>query len=90
MLPCTTKEVFVKQTTFNNILDTEVSSKLFYCVFPTNSLDKASELLFIFVCVHRGYTPFPNQRDRFVLVVYKASTAVSPFVKPKGKVIHKV
>ena len=30
MLLCIAKEVLVKQTTFNNTLRTEVSSKLFY------------------------------------------------------------
>ena len=59
---CTAKEAFVKQIAFTNILCTEVSSKLFYSVtnmfFPTNSLDKASKLLFIFVRVHKGYASF--------------------------------
>ena len=62
MLLCTAKEVLVKQTTFTNILHTEVYSKLFYSLtivfFLTNSLDKASKLLFIFVRVRKGYTPF--------------------------------
>ena len=62
MLLCTAKEAFVKQTTFTNILRTKLSSKLFYSVtnvfFPTNSLYKASKLLFIFVRVHKGYAPF--------------------------------
>ena len=62
MLLCTAKEAFVKQTTFTNILRTEVSSKLFYSVtnvfFPTNSLDKASKLLFIFLRVCKGYASF--------------------------------
>ena len=73
-------EVLVKQTALNNILRTEVSSKLFYSLtivfFPTNSLDKASKLLFIFIRVHRGYDPFPTRRDRLFLVVYKACTVV--------------
>ena len=64
MLLCTAKEALVKQTTFNNILHTEVSSKLFYSLtvvfFPTNSLDKTSKLLFIFIQVHWGYAPFPK------------------------------
>ena len=59
MLLCTAKEMFVKQTTFKNILRTEVSSKLFYSLtivfFPTNSLDKASKLIFIFICIYWGY-----------------------------------
>ena len=49
-----------------NLLCTEVSSKLFYSLtivfFPTNSLDKASKLLFIFVCVRKGYTPPFNSK----------------------------
>ena len=61
-LLCTAKEVLVKQIAFTNILRTEVSSKLFYSLtivfFPTNSLDKASKLLFIFVRVRKGYAPF--------------------------------
>ena len=73
-------EVLVKQTAFNNILRTEVSSKLFYSLtivfFPTNSLDKASKLLFIFIRIHREYAPFPTQRDRLFLVVYEACTVV--------------
>ena len=73
--------MLVKQTAFNNILRTEVSSKLSYSLtivfFPTNSLDKASELLFIFIRVCRGCTPFPTRRDRLFLVVYEASTVVS-------------
>ena len=81
MLLCTAKDVLVKQTAFNNMLRTKVSSKLFYSLtivfYPANSLDKALELLFIFVCVCTGYTPFPTQRDRLFLVVYKASTVVS-------------
>ena len=59
MLLCTVKEALVKQTAFNNILHPQVSSKLFYSLtivfFPTNSLDKALDLLFIFV---------PTRRDR--------------------------
>ena len=62
MLLCTAKEAFVKQTAFTNILRTKLPSKLFYSVtnvfFPTNSLDKASQLLFIFVRVRKGYAPF--------------------------------
>ena len=82
MLLCTAKEAHVKQTAFNNILRTEVSSKLFYSLttvfFPKSSLNKASKLLFIFVRVHWGYAPFPtNQRDRLFLVIYKACTVVS-------------
>ena len=71
--------MLVKQITFNNILCTEVSPKLFYSltIFPTNYLNKASELLFIFVRVRRGYTPFPTRRDRLFLVVCEASTVVS-------------
>ena len=65
-LLCTAKEALVKQTAFNNILRTEVSSKLFYSLiivfFHTNSLDKASELPFIFVCVRRGHAPFPDSK----------------------------
>ena len=70
----------MKQTTFNNILCTEISSKLFYSLtivfFPTNSLDKASKLLFIFVCVLSGYSPFQIQRDRLFLVVYEGCIIV--------------
>ena len=62
MLLCTAKEALVKQTAFTNILRTEVSSKLFHSLtimsFPTNSLHKASKLLFIFVCVCKGYVAF--------------------------------
>ena len=62
MLLCTAKEALVKQTAFTNILCTEVSSNLFYSLnivfFPTNSLDKASKLLFIFIRVCKGYAPF--------------------------------
>ena len=62
MLLCIAKEALVKQTTFTNILYIEVSSKLFYSLtivfFPTNSLDKASKLLLIFVRVRKGYDPF--------------------------------
>ena len=62
MLLCTAKEALVKQTTFNNILRTEVSSKLFYSLttvfFPTNSLDKASELLFISLAYVGDAPPF--------------------------------
>ena len=59
MLLCTAKEAFVKQTTFTNILRTKLSSKSVTNVFsPTNSLDKASKLLFIFVRVRKGYAPF--------------------------------
>ena len=59
----TAKEAIVKQTAFINILRMEVSSKLFYSVtnvffFPTNSLDKTSKLLFIFVRIRKGYAPF--------------------------------
>ena len=62
MLLCTTKEAFVKQTAFTNILCTEISSKLFYSVtnvfFLTNPLNKASKLLFSFVRIRKGYAPF--------------------------------
>ena len=62
MLLCTAKEVLSKQTVFNNILCTEVSSKLFYSltvmIFPTNSLNKTSKLLFIFVQVRKVHTLF--------------------------------
>ena len=62
MLLCTAKEAFVKQTAFTNILRTKVSSKLYYSLtivfFPTNSLDKALKLLFIFVCIRKGYATF--------------------------------
>ena len=80
MLLYTAKDVLVKQTAFNNI-HTEVSSKLFYSLtivlFPTNSLDKASGLFFIFVRICRRYAPFPTRRDRLFLVVYEASIVVS-------------
>ena len=70
----------LKQTAFISTLRTEVSSKLFYSLtivfFPTNSLDKASKLLSIFVRVSRGYAPFPTRRDRLFLVVYEACTVV--------------
>ena len=53
MLLCIAKEELVKQTAFNNIIRTEVSSKLFYSLtivfFPTDSHHKALELLFIFM-----------------------------------------
>ena len=56
------EEALVKQTVFNNILRTEISSKLFYsltiALFPTNSLNKVSKLPFIFICVCCGYAPF--------------------------------
>ena len=52
MLLCIAKEV----------LHTEVSSQLFYSLFimlsTVNSLDKASGLPYIFVCVSTGHTPF--------------------------------
>ena len=45
MLLCTAKEALLKQSAFNSILRTEVSSTLFYSFyivfFPTNSLDKS-------------------------------------------------
>ena len=59
---CAAKEALVKQTAFINTLLTEVSSKTFYSLtimfFSTNSLDKASKLLFIFVRVCRDTPPF--------------------------------
>ena len=64
MLLCAAKEALIKQTAFINTLRTVLSSKLFYSLtimfFPTNSLDKASKLFFIFVRVRRGYAPFPT------------------------------
>ena len=65
MLLGTAKEAIVKQTAFTNILRIEVSSKLFYSLtivfFSTNSLDKASKLLFIFIRVCKGYAPFNSK-----------------------------
>ena len=62
MLLCIAKEALVKQTAFTSILRTELSSKLFYGLtivfFPTNSLDKASKLLFIYIRMRKGYAPF--------------------------------
>ena len=61
MLPCTAKETLVKQIAFNDILYTEVSSKLFYSltmhiiffshIFSQQSLKAALH----FVHVRRGY-----------------------------------
>ena len=97
MLLCAAKEALVKQTAFISTFCTEVSPKLFYSLiimfFPTNSLDKASKLLFIFVRVSRGYAAFPTRRDRLFLVVYEACTVVFQLltlIKPEGKVIHEV
>ena len=55
------KEAFVKQTAFNNILCTEVSSKLYSLTimfFLANSLNTASQLLLIFIRVYRGHAHF--------------------------------
>ena len=52
-------EALVKQTAFINILHKEISSKLFYSLsmvfFLTNSLDKVSVLLFIFIGLCKEY-----------------------------------
>ena len=96
MLLFIVKEVFVTQTTFNNMLHTEVSSKLFYSLtilfFLANSLNKTSKLLFIFVRIHRRHAHFQHSKIRLFLVVYKACTIVFQLtpVKLEGKVIHYV
>ena len=80
MLLCTAKEALVKQIAFSHILHTEVFSKPFYSLtivfFPTNSLDKASKLLFIFIRVHREHL-LSIQKDCLFLVAYKTCTIVS-------------
>ena len=70
MLLCTAKESLVKQTAFNNILCTEVSSKLFYSLtimfFLQILLTKPqsySSILFAYL----GYTPPFNDRPFLVV-----------------------
>ena len=76
MLLWTAKEALAKQTTFTTYYAQKYLYSLTIMFFLTNSLDKASKLLFIFVRVCRGYTPFLTQKDRLLLVVYEACTVV--------------
>ena len=78
MFLCSAKEVLLKQTTSNNILHTEVSSKLFYSltiVFFPQILSTKPQSCSSFLFAYLGDTP-PSQLKE-IEVVYEASTVVS-------------
>ena len=81
MLLCTAREAFVKQTAFNNISHTEVSSKLFYSltrVFFSHKFSRQSAKAALHFHLRMlGIHPLSNQRERLFLVVYEAYTVVS-------------